>query len=61
MGSPGRLGLVPSADTVQIIQLVKDEACFIIGLLLRFLVGAVGMLMASCPSPFKQPSNAIKS
>lgn len=61
IGSPGRLSFVTLADTVQIIQLVKHEAQLIIELLLQFLVGAVGMLTASCPSPFKQPSNAIKS
>lgn len=61
MGSPGRLGFVTLADTVRVVQLVKHEACLIMDLLLGFLVGDVGMLTESCLSPFKQPSNAIKS
>lgn len=59
IGSPGRLSFVTLPDSVQIIQMVKHEAQLIIEL--QFLVRDVGMLAASRPSPFKQPSNAIKS
>lgn len=43
------------------IQLVKHEARFTIELLLQFVGETVGMWTASCPPPFKQLSNAIKS